>query len=92
MKIPTFNRLRFIDEQGYLTAEMQQFYDVLNTQMQDNLSDDGFVIPPRTTEQINEISDPTNQNSKPDGVMWYDSQTGQFKGKINGIVRIFQMV
>ena len=92
MKIPTFNVMQFVDDGGYLTSQMQLYYDQLNVQLQNNLSDDGFVIPSLTTTQINSIADPNNANGRPDGSIWYDSQTKQFKGKVDGVVKVFQMV
>lgn len=91
MIIPTLLKNRFIDKEGFLTSEAQEYQDQLNIQMQKNLSDDGLVIPSKTTDEINHIADPTTENFRPNGTMWYDSTTNQFKGKINGLVKIFTL-
>lgn len=88
MKIPTFIKRKFVDESGELTAPAQQFLDVFFQQAQENLSDDGLVVPQRNTQEINTISNPANQNSKPNGTLWYDTNTNQLKVRINDTVRI----
>lgn len=92
MTIPTFTQHRVSNDDGEYTAEAQQYNDQLNQYLQDNLSPDGFVAPPRSTNDINEISNPSNVNAMPNGTIWYDSDTDEFKGKIDGNVRVFQLV
>lgn len=91
MKIPTYTKQTFIDTKtGDLTPSKQLFFDVLVQEMQNSISDDGFVIPSLKTSQINEVSDNTARNAKPNGTIWYDEETKQFKGKIDGVVKVFQ--
>lgn len=93
MKIPVYTKQAFTDPQtGDLTPSKQLFFDVLIQEMQYSISDDGFIIPALKTSEINEISNDSTKNSKPDGTIWYDSETNQFKGKIAGVVKIFQMI
>lgn len=92
MKIPTFIKHPFVDKQGNLTPEMQLYNDELNVQMQNSLSDDGIVIPSRTTADINYIASNTNANARPDGTLWYDTDTNELKAKVNGAVRVIQLV
>lgn len=91
MKIPTFSGLKIIDESGNCSSEFQQYNDQLNQQMQLMVSNDGYVIPGNTTTDINNFSRNDNANGKPNGTMWYDTTTNQFKGKINGVVKIFTL-
>jgi hypothetical protein len=88
MKVPTFTKQKFVEEDGNLAPPMDQMLDVFFQQAQENLSNDGFVIPAQTTDTINYILSPSNQNSKPDGTLLYDSQTNELKVRINGVVKV----
>jgi hypothetical protein len=83
MNIPTFLNDKYIDEAGYLTSSQQIFNDQLNQAMQASLSDNGWTLPLQTTTNINTIA-PT----MPNGTMWYDSDTDEFKVTINGTVKV----
>lgn len=90
MKIPTLVMQQVVDlKTGEHTADYQQYQDNLNQQMQKDLSDDGFVIPVRTTDEIQNIADPSSLNSKPDGTIWYSSTDNKYIGKENGVLVIF---
>jgi hypothetical protein len=89
MNIPTFTGKKIVDKDGHCHPEFQQYNDHLNQQMQANLSNDGFVIPANTTADINHIANPANPNGRQDGTIWYDSETHQWKGKSNGVVKVF---
>lgn len=86
MKIPPFTRQVFTEKSGFLSSPFQYFFDVLVQQMQENLSDDGLVVPSLTTQEINDVADPTNDNSMPNGTLWYDTDTNELKLKKNGVV------
>ena len=88
MKIPTFRKSRFVDDLGNLIPEVQNNLDVFFQQAQLNLSDDGLVVPSRSTGEINNISSPSNNNGRPDGTLWYDSITSQLKVRIDGVVKV----
>jgi hypothetical protein len=92
MIIPTFTQHKATDKEGAYTRDAQQYNDELNQYLQDNLSNDGFVMPNRTTSDINTIADPTNGNTLPNGTMWYDTDTNQLKVKVNNVVRVVQLV
>lgn len=89
MKIPTFSGAKIAEKDGSCHPEFQQYQDQLNQQMQLTISDDGFVVPSNTTANINHIADNNNPNGRPNGTMWYDSTTNQFKRKRNGVVEVF---
>lgn len=91
MRIPTFTRQKFTESDN-LTAPVQQIFDVFFQQAQENLSDDGLVVPSRTTTDITSIANPANENSRPNGTLWYDSTTNELKVKINGIVKVVTTV
>ena len=92
MKIPTFTTQKFVDDRGFLTSDQQRYFDLSNIQLQLCLSDNGFIIPANSTVAINYLASPSNPNRKPDGTMWYDQDTQQYKGKINGVVVVFQTI
>ena len=90
MKIPTVVMRQAVDpETGEPTVTAQQYQDNLNQQMQKCLSDDGFVIPARTTDEIRHIAAADTYNGRPDGTIWYDSNTNQWVGRANGILVVF---
>lgn len=63
------------------------FNSNLNTYLQDNVGQDGFVIPSRSTDDIAALS-----AQKPNGTMWYDKTDNQLKVMKNGSVEIVQTV
>lgn len=87
MKIPTFTGGKVATDEGHYTADQQLYHDVLNQQMQDTLSDDGWVAPSRTTADINEIANDANENARPNGTFWYDETEHKLKVKENGVVK-----
>lgn len=92
MKIPPIVYQKVIDSNGLFSPQFQLYFDTLNKQMNENISDDGFCMPERTTADINHIANNATANSKRNGTIWYDTDTNQFKGKINGVVKVFQMI
>ena len=87
MIIPPFLNYKWVNEQGYLTTETQIYEDSLNRVMQNSLSDNGWTLPQQTTANITAVAP-----SQPDGVMWYDTTTDEFKVKVSGVVRVVQLV
>lgn len=63
------------------------FNSNLNTYLQDNVGQDGFVIPSRSTSDITTLS-----AQKPNGTMWYDETDNQLKVMKNGSVEIVSTV
>ena len=93
MIIPTFVKQQIVDTKtGEPTPTMQNYFDNLNQQMQRNLSEDGFVIPPRSTTQIQAITDPANPNARGVGTIWYDTTLNKFVGNENGVLVSFSTV
>lgn len=54
----------------------------LNTSLQQNISDNGLVVPSQTTALITDLA-----TMMPNGTMWYDSDTDEPKMLIAGVVR-----
>ncbi len=92
MTIPTFTQHKATDREGAYTRDAQEYNDQLNQYLQENVSEDGFVMPNRTTVDINQIADPTNPNTLSNGTVWYDTNTNELKVKVNNVVRIIQLV
>lgn len=90
-KIPTFIKQPIVNEDKTPSDSMQLFMDNLQQQMQLTLSDEGWVVPSRSTADIDNIANPSSNNSRPDGTIWYDNQTNQLKAKISGIVKVIQV-
>src|SRR3990167_4274095 len=68
--VPNLVQDKFVDEQGYLTPEWRSLFDQLLQNMQQNLSNEGYVVPSQTASDIAIIQAGTN----PDGS--YIAQNG----------------
>lgn len=55
MFVPTMIRERVVDKDGFLTAPWQGLFEQLLQNMQQSLSDEGFLIPPLTSANISVI-------------------------------------
>jgi hypothetical protein len=90
MIIPTSVKQQVVDiETGEATSSAQQYQDNLNQQMQKCLGEDGFVMPARTTEAIQNIVNPANQNARPNGTIWYDTTLKKYVGYEDGVLVSF---
>ena len=93
MFVPVWQNVQLTDENGRATADSEIFFGTLNREMQANVSNDGFVIPSRTTSEIDQILlDANPESQKPNGTMLYDSDTDELKIKSAGVVRIIQFI
>ena len=86
MEIPVFANVKYTDKEGFLTSSMLYYNNQLNQVLQNNLSDNGFVLPTLTQAELASIA-----TSMPDGTMWYVHDTGvayyELVIKINGALR-----
>ena len=71
MIIPTFQAVKFVDENGYLTSQMQLYNDELNNVLRNGLSDNGWTLPTVTQAQLASIVAFTGTNKVPNGSIWY---------------------
>lgn len=62
------------------------YQDDLNQEMQANLSDDGWVQPSQTTDNITSLA-----AGMPNGTFWYDTDTNEMKVLVNGVVKVVQV-
>jgi len=69
--IPTFQNQQYVDEEGYLTSQMQMYNDELNNTLRNGLSDNGWTLPTVTQQQLTDIIDITGPDALPNGTIWY---------------------
>lgn len=83
MEIPVFAHTQYVQEDGYLTSEMQLYNTELNQILRNGLSGNGWTLPTVTQAQLTEIAP-----SMPNGTAWYVHDTGtayyELVIKING--------
>lgn len=91
MIIPTFQYVQFVDDEGYLTAQMQLYNDELNNILRNGLSDNGWTLPIVTQSELTEIVSITGVDALPNGTIWYvhddDTMVYEVVVKINGALR-----
>lgn len=91
MLIPTFVNVKFVEDNGYLTSQMQMYNDELNRILQNGLSDNGWTLPVVTQAELTAIEALTGFQAMPDGTMWYvhddDTAVYEMVVKINGALR-----
>jgi hypothetical protein len=73
MIIPAFANVKFTDEEGFLTSQMQMYNDELNRVLRNGLSDNGWTIPQVTAAQLTQINAFTDTQILPNGTIWYVS-------------------
>ena len=79
MNIPNFINTKIVNENGELTETWRDVITQLFTQLQLNVSDEGFMIPNQPTANVSALGG-TDSN----GAMLYDSDKNLFKGNVNG--------
>ncbi len=91
MIIPTFQSAQYVDENGYLTSQMQMYNDELNNILRNGLSDNGWTLPTVTQTELTAIQAITGVDALPNGTIWYvhDDNTAVYQVvvKINGALR-----
>jgi hypothetical protein len=81
MKIPNFINTAFVDGNGVLTDVWGKTLNQLFDQMQQNISEEGFVIPSLTTTDIARLV------NAPNGTLIIDSTLNVLKVKLAGTFR-----
>ena len=71
MIIPTFQSIQYVDENGYLTSQMQMYNDELNNILRNGLSDNGWTLPTVTQAELAKIIALPVDQQMPDGTIWY---------------------
>jgi hypothetical protein len=78
---------RWIDEQGYPTPEMMGVFAQLVTELQNNLSNEGYKVPQQPTANVQLLN-----TAQSEGALLYDSDTKELKVNINGTFKTVQVV
>lgn len=86
MNIPIFSNIKYVQENGFLTPEMQIYNDELNQSLQNGLSNNGWTFPPITASKLATVS-----SIMPSGTVWYETDNNLFVGKVNGVLMKFTM-
>ena len=91
MIIPTFQSAQYVEENGYLTSQMQLYNDELNNTLRNGLSDNGWTLPTVTQAQLAQIFAFSGVDAMPNGTIWYvhdvDNSYYEVVVKINGALR-----
>lgn len=91
MIIPTFQSTQYVEQNGYLTSQMQMYNDELNNVLRNALSDNGWTLPTVTQAELTAIQALPVDQQLPDGTIWYVHDTGtavyEVVVKINGALR-----
>ena len=88
MNIPNYPNSPMTDGKGNITPEWQNTITQLLTELQLNLSNEGYRLPQLATTQINDLTDV----GKSTGNMVYDNTTNQFKVNIEGTWRVVTVI
>src|SRR5665213_2210263 len=91
MIIPTFQSVQFVEDNGFLTSQMQMYNDELNNVLRNGLSDNGWTLPTVTQAELTAIGLLPADQQMPNGATWYVHDTGtsvyEVVVKINGALR-----
>ena len=82
MKIPNFINERFVDENGHLTETWQLILTKLFTELQNNASDEGLVMPRQSAANIAQLN-----LTKYTGALVYNDDTNKAMVNINGTLK-----
>jgi len=71
-------------ENVYLTPEWSNLLQQLFSELQQNVSNEGYFLPQRDSTTIT-----TLDTTESTGAIIYDSDTNEFKGNVNGTYKVF---
>jgi hypothetical protein len=77
---------KLVDEHGNISSSWELYLQQLTMALQTNLKPEGFVVPPKPTTDISQLTADTSKNN-----IIYDDTTNQFKGNVNGVWKIFTL-
>ena len=76
MIFPIFTVQQFVDENGYLMPDMQDYFDLQAQALQNGLSDNGWTVPQITAADLATIAP-----EMPNGTIWYESDAKVWVGR-----------
>jgi hypothetical protein len=85
MKIPNIIATKVVNKDGYLSDEWREIFSQLFIQMRVSLSDEGFMVPKQTTDNIDQLA-----GTDKTGALLYDNDTHELKVNINGTYKKIQ--
>lgn len=87
MNIPVFFNSRFVNENGFLTNEIQMFIDQLMQSLQSGISNNGFTFPQVDTATITLL-----EPRMPNGTAWFNTDLALPQMKTApGVVKTFTL-
>lgn len=95
MNIPNYEFAPAISNGGYFSDQWSLILQQLITALQTNLSDNGYLIPQKTTTEINTLQTQFAAAPTPSayyGDLIYDKTTDQLKVNIAGTFKVVQVV
>jgi hypothetical protein len=87
MIIPNLPATKWVNEKGHLLPEIHGVLSQLTTQLQQFLSNEGYVVPQQPTTKITALN-----TTRSIGALLYDSTTNELKVNINGTFKVVQVV
>jgi len=78
---------KVIDDEGYMTSPWKLYFQQLAMALQTNFKPEGYVIPPKPTTDIAQLTSDASDNN-----IIYDNTTNEFKGNVNGTWKVFTLV
>lgn len=77
----------WVDEKGHPTPEMMGVFSQLISELQNNLSNEGYKVPQQPTANVQLLN-----TAKSEGALLYDSDTKELKVNIGGTFKVVQVV
>ena len=71
MIIPSFQNVMYVEENGFLTTQMQMYNDELNNVLRNGLSDNGWTLPTVTQAELASIMALPSDQKLPNGTIWH---------------------
>jgi len=87
MITPNLPTGKWVDEKGHPTATVIGIFSQMFSEMQNNLSNEGYKVPQQSTATVSALN-----TTKSIGALLYDSDTNELKVNINGTFRVVQVV
>lgn len=87
MNIPNYENVPVIEKGGVLTAAWSLILQQLISELQKNLSNEGYIVPQQPTATITMLNTTAST-----GALLYDSDTDELKVNIAGTFRVVQVV
>lgn len=85
MNIPNLLSHPLVDNDNMMHPAWRDFFSQLITEMQNNLSNEGYKVPQQPTANVTALN-----TDKSKGALLYDNQTDELKVNINGTFKTVQ--